>query len=87
MAITEAQKKYEKKRAKLYKNMSARYKVTDIELVRLEKYLQDNNLSASGYIQELVKRDLDEKGIAKKHCTTLVICITCISCLFTHILL
>ena len=64
MAITDAQKKYEKKRAKLYKNMSARYKVTDIELVRLEKYLQDNNLSASGYIQELVKRDLDEKGIA-----------------------
>lgn len=64
MAITESQKKYEKKRAKLYKNMSARYRITDRELARLEKYLQDNNLSASGYIQELVKRDLDSQGIA-----------------------
>ena len=63
MAITASQKKYEKKRATLYRNMTARYKKTDIELARLDKYLVDNNLSASGYLQELIKRDLDSKGI------------------------
>ena len=63
MAITESQKKYEKKRATLYRNMTARYKKTDRELARLDKYLEDNNLSASAYIQELIKRDLDRKNI------------------------
>ena len=63
MAITESQKKYEKKRATLYRNMTARYKKTDKELARLDKYLEDNNLSASAYIQELIKRDLDRKNI------------------------
>ena len=63
MAITESQKKYEKKRATLYRNMTARYKKTDRELARLDKYLEDNNLSASAYIQELIKRDLDAKNI------------------------
>lgn len=63
MAITESQKKYEKKRATLYRNMTARYKKTDRELARLNKYLEDNNLSASAYIQELIKRDLDAKNI------------------------
>ena len=63
MAITESQKKYEKKRATLYRNMTARYKKTDKELARLDKYLEDNNLSASAYIQELIRRDLDSKQI------------------------
>lgn len=63
MAITESQKKYEKKRATLYRNMTARYKKTDRELARLDKYLADNNLSASAYIQELIKSDLDSKNI------------------------
>lgn len=63
MAITESQKKYEKKRSTLYRNMTARYKKTDRELARLDKYLEDNNLSASAYIQELIKRDLDAKNI------------------------
>ena len=63
MAITESQKKYEKKRAALYRNMTARYKKTDRELARLDKYLEDNNLSASAYIQELIKRDLDNKQV------------------------
>lgn len=63
MAITESQKKYEKKRATLYRNMTARYKKTDRELARLDKYLEDNNLSASAYIQELIKNDLDSKQI------------------------
>lgn len=63
MAITESQKKYEKKRATLYRNMTARYKKTDREFARLDKYLEDNNLSASAYIQELIKRDLDAKNI------------------------
>ena len=63
MAITESQKKYEKKRAILYRNMTSRYKKTDRELARLDKYLEDNNLSASAYIQELIKRDLDAKNI------------------------
>ena len=64
MAITESQKKYEKKRATLYRNMTARYKKTDRELARLDKYLEDNNLSASAYIQELIRRDLDSNGIS-----------------------
>ncbi len=63
MAITEAQKKYEKKRAKEYKNISARYKVTDRELLRLEHYLASTGISNNAYIQELIKRDLDSKNI------------------------
>ena len=64
MAITESQKKYEKKRAKEYKNVSARYRVSDIELIRLERYLESTGMSNNAYIQMLIKRDLDEKGIS-----------------------
>lgn len=64
MAITESQKKYEKKRAKDYKNISARYRISDIELIRLERYLESTGMSNNAYIQMLIKRDLDEKGIA-----------------------
>ena len=63
MAITGSEKKYETNRATLYRKMTARYKKTDRELARLDKYLEDNNLSASAYIQELIKRDLDRKNI------------------------
>ena len=63
MAITESQKKYEKKRAKDYKNISARYRVTDRELLRLESYLASTGISNNAYIQELIKRDLDSKNI------------------------
>ena len=31
---------------------------------RIDKYLQDINISANKYIKELIKRDLDKKGIA-----------------------
>lgn len=31
---------------------------------RLKEYLEKNGLSANGYIKELIKRDLDGKGIA-----------------------
>lgn len=64
MAITESQKKYEKKRAKEYKNVSARYRISDIELIRLERYLESTGMSNNAYIQMLIKRDLDSKGIA-----------------------
>lgn len=30
---------------------------------RLKKYLEKNGLSANGYIKDLIKRDLDSKGI------------------------
>ncbi len=33
------------------------------EYERISKYCKDNNLSMQGYIKELVKMDLDNKGI------------------------
>lgn len=30
---------------------------------RLKEYLEKNGLSANGYIKELIKKDLDRKGI------------------------
>lgn len=63
MAITESQKKYEKKRAKEYKNISARYRISDIELLRLERYLASTGMSNNSYVQMLIKRDLDSKNI------------------------
>lgn len=32
------------------------------EYKRIIKYCDDNNLSYQGYIKELIKKDLDEKG-------------------------
>lgn len=67
MAMTEAQKRYEKKRMKECKNYTVKYRLyidtekTDQE--RLQAYLNSTGQSANAYIKELIKRDLDSKGI------------------------
>ena len=33
------------------------------EYERITKYCDDNNMSYQGYIKELIKKDLDEKGV------------------------
>ena len=67
MAITEAQKRYEKKRMKQCKTYAIKYSLylpgENKENERLKKYLSDNELSANSYIKGLIKHDLDNKGI------------------------
>ena len=64
MAMTESQKTYEKKRMKACKNYTIKYTPKEInESNRLQAYLNKNGLSANAYLKELVKRDLDSKGI------------------------
>ena len=65
MAITEAQKRYEKKRSKDCKTYAIKYTPVDmIESDRLQVYLESVGMSANAYIKNLIKKDLDEKGIA-----------------------
>lgn len=66
MALTEAQKKAQKKYNEKTITIAASFKPgTDItEGKRLKMYLQQTGQSANSYIKELVKRDLDEKGIS-----------------------
>ena len=66
MALTEAQKKAQKKYNEKTITIAASFKPgTDIiEGKRLKIYLQQTGQSANSYIKELVKRDLDEKGIS-----------------------
>lgn len=64
MAITEAQKRYEKKRSKDCKTYAIKYTPVDmIESDRLQVYLKSVGMSANAYIKNLIKKDLDEKGI------------------------
>lgn len=64
MAITEAQKRYEKKRSKDCKTYAIKYTPVDmIESDRLQVYLESAGISANAYIKSLIQRDLDEKGI------------------------
>lgn len=64
MAMTESQKTYEKKRMKACKNYTIKYTPKEInESNRLQAYLNKNGLSANAYLKDLVKRDLDSKGI------------------------
>lgn len=64
MAITEAQKRYEKKRAKDCKTYAIKYTPIDMtESVRLQVYLKSVGLSANAYIKNLIRQDLDEKKI------------------------
>lgn len=59
----EAQKRYNEKTM----TFAVKYYPTDIiEGKRLKKYLEDNDISANGYIKELIKKDLDSKGIEYK---------------------
>lgn len=64
MAITEAQKRYEKKRSKDCKTYAIKYTPVDmIESDRLQVYLKSVGMSANAYIKNLIKKDLDEKKI------------------------
>ncbi len=51
---------YNKKR----KQYKAQYSLADAsEVARIDKYLDDNGLTAGTYIKSLIKSDLDAKGI------------------------
>lgn len=64
MAMTEAQKRYEKKRSKDCKTYAIKYTPVDmIESDRLQVYLKFVGLSANAYIKNLIRQDLDEKKI------------------------
>lgn len=67
MALTEAQKKYEKKRMKQCKTYAIKYSLyidsENRENERLKAYLEVTGQSANSYIKRLIKNDLDEKGI------------------------
>lgn len=66
MAMTESQKKYEKKRMQNCKSYTTKYRLyidgERIEQERLEKYLYQTGQSANAYIKGLIKDDLDRKG-------------------------
>ena len=55
-----SQAEYNKKR----KQFKVQYSLSDNnEGLRLQKYLDDNGLTANTYIKDLIKRDLDNKKI------------------------
>lgn len=65
MAMTKSQIEYEKKRMKQCATYTVKYTPKEKnESDRIDKYLQDISISANKYIKELIKRDLDKKGIA-----------------------
>lgn len=56
-----AQKKYREKT----QSFALKYTPTDIQDgLRLKYYIDNNNLSCNAYLKELVKRDLNNKGVA-----------------------
>ena len=62
--MTESQKKYEKKRMQSCKSYTIKYTPKEMnESNRLQRYLNSTGLSANTYLKELVKKDLDSKGI------------------------
>lgn len=66
MASTEAQKRANKTYREKHKpiQITVQYKTDKNEGLRLKQYLSDNNITANQYVKMLIKRDLDEKGIA-----------------------
>lgn len=49
---------------KKLKQFKVQYNLQDnIEGLRVQRYLDENNLSANSYIKELLKNDMDRKGI------------------------
>lgn len=57
----ESQSNYKKK----LKQFKVQYNLQDnIEGLRVQKYLDENHLSANSYIKALLKQDMDNKGIA-----------------------
>lgn len=64
MALTEAQKRAQKKYSKKVINFSVSYKQSDIaEGKRLKRHLFDTKQSANSYIKKLIKEDLDSKHV------------------------
>ena len=61
----ESNRKAVKKYAEKTKTYALKYYATDIqESHRLQAYINSTDISVNSYLKELVKRDLDEKGIA-----------------------
>lgn len=57
-------KKYNKKYNQKSKFINIKYTPNAIsEYERIYRYCKDNNISLQGYIKELIKTDLDNKGI------------------------
>lgn len=59
---------YSKKSQADYKKKLKQFKVQynlqdNTEGLRLQKYLDDTKQSANSYLKELIKKDMDEKGI------------------------
>lgn len=65
MALTEAEKRAQKKYNKKTITIAASYKPgTDLEEgQRVKDYLKQTRQTANSYIKELIKRDLDSKNI------------------------
>ena len=66
MASTEAQKEANKRYREKHKpiQITIQYKTDKIEGLRLKQYLSDNGLNANQYLKELIKQDMDSKGIS-----------------------
>ena len=58
MAMTEAQKKYEKKRAKTQKTYAIKYNIGEEYQINLEEHLKVNNISFNSYCKSLIENDL-----------------------------
>lgn len=59
---------YNYKNQSVYKKKLKQFKVQynlqdNIDGLRLQKYLTDNNMSANAYIKQLIKSDLDSKNV------------------------
>ena len=71
MAMTDAQKRADEK-YRLTHNVITKtiaYKKQDIEEgQRLKAYLAETGQSANSYIKDLIKRDLDAKGVSYPDC-------------------
>ena len=62
--IKEQNRKAVAKYAKKTQSFALKYFATDIqEGLRLKHYIESNGISCNSYLKELVKRDLDNKGI------------------------
>lgn len=64
MAITESQRRYEKKRAKQCKTYAIKYTPAEMpDNYRLQAYLASIGQTPNAYIKALIKADLDAKGV------------------------
>ncbi len=64
---------YSKKSQAEYKRKCKQFKVQyslsdNIEGLRLQKYLEQTGQSANSYIKELIKHDLDDRGVSYDDC-------------------